>query len=253
MRHPRCACRSLPHPDSWQFPSRGKRNGFRLDENIPCEWNPSGNSNSPPQPRCGRSLPAPRHSSSLLPWLPPVVLGGKEKCLGKRPFAVDPLPRTAITGAFAHLNHFLRIVLVRAFRPDRLAFAHVETEAGLPNRDSLPDLGAQMHLDAPLGFVVSRHMIELCQIEISVELAINSRQEILVEGGCYAGVIVVCERERWDRLFEVGGQEERLSLGERCPNLAQELLAGTRSRIVDRAFHEKHQQLFAFAALRGHL
>src|SRR5579862_1509843 len=110
-----------------------------------------------------------------------------------------------------------------------------------------------MHLDAPLGFVVSRHMIELCQIEISVELAINSRQEILVEGGCYAGVIVVCERERWDRLFEVGGQEERVSLAQRRPDLAQDLIARRTVEIPDRASQEKHQQLFAFAALRGHL
>jgi hypothetical protein len=66
------------------------------------------------------------------------VLGGEEKILREAPLGIGPLAGAAIPGSLAHLDHFIQVVLVRAFGPDRLSFAKVKSKTRLPNRYSLP-------------------------------------------------------------------------------------------------------------------
>ena len=72
-------------------------------------------------------------------------LHGEEKILGEGPFGVDPLAIAAITGPLAHLDYFLWIVFVRAFGPNRFAFAQVEAETRFAERrgEGGPGVGFQ--------------------------------------------------------------------------------------------------------------
>ena len=51
-----------------------------------------------------------------------------------------------------------------------------------------------MHFDAAFLRVPTRFVFELIEIEISAQFAIDARQYVQVEGGSYAGGIVVSQK-----------------------------------------------------------
>ena len=69
-----------------------------------------------------------------------------------------------------------------------------------------------MHLDAALGFVVAHDVPKPAEIEIRVEFAVDSRENVLVESGRDAGGIVVGQFNYRNGLLEIGGQQERVAL-----------------------------------------
>ncbi len=68
-----------------------------------------------------------------------------------------------------------------------------------------------MHFDAALGFVVAHYVPKPAEIEIRVEFAVDSRENVLVERGRDARWIVVREFHYRNGLFEIGGQQERVA------------------------------------------
>src|SRR3984957_9703845 len=138
-------------------------------------------------------------------------LYGEEEVLGERPFGIKPLAVAAIAGPLTHLNDFSGIVFVRAFGPDGFAFTHIETETRFANGDALPGFRLQMHFHAPLGLVVTRHMLEKRQIEIGVEVAVDAREEVHIERGGHAGWVVIGGQQLRYRLFQVGGEQQRIA------------------------------------------
>ena len=59
----------------------------------------------------------------------------------------------------------------------------IDGEFGCGNIHGLAAHGAQMHLDAAILMIDSGHVLELREIEIGVEFAIDAGQQIQVEGG----------------------------------------------------------------------
>src|ERR1700683_1686484 len=132
---------------------------------------------------CGRERETLRNVRSRFQ---PLVTGcfrlyRKKQILRKRPFCVKPLLLATEPRPLPHLHHVLRIIFVRAFRPDRLALTQIKSLPRRLNRHPLPDLGPQMHFHAPLSFVIPRHVLKLRQIEIRAQLPVNSRQQIHIE------------------------------------------------------------------------
>ena len=109
-----------------------------------------------------------------------------------------------------------------------------------------------MHFHAPLRFVVARHVLETREIEIGVQFAIDSRQQILVECRRYARGIVV-GRSNCGIGFSrsVASSNASPSRKDRA-HFAQKLVAGRPVEISDRAAEKKNQQTLAVAAPRRH-
>src|SRR5271155_5313975 len=130
------------------------------------------------------------------------MLHRKEKVLRELPFGMEPLLGAAVSGPFAHANHFLWIVFVRTLRPNCFILAQVDAEAGLADGDALPGGGAEMHLDAPLRCAVAHHVFETREIKIGPEFAIDPRQQVLVECGGDTGGIIVSKQQPRHGLLE---------------------------------------------------
>src|SRR5579859_1730401 len=109
-------------------------------------------------------------------------LSGDEQAFGKRPFLVHTMPCCLEPCLPCHSDDVCQSVLVGTFGPDGFAGAKVHLEAaGSLDGDLVLDGGAQVHLHAVCRLVVKRLVLEQMQIEISLELAIDSSQQIEIE------------------------------------------------------------------------
>ena len=64
-----------------------------------------------------------------------------------------------------------------------------------------------MHFHSALGCIVAGHVLELFQVEIGAEFAVEARQQIHVERRGDSCRIVVRVNELFDRLFQVGCEQ----------------------------------------------
>ena len=71
-----------------------------------------------------------------------------------------------------------------------------------------------MHLDPPLGFVPPHDVLELRQVEIAPEFAVDAREQVLVECGGDASGIIVRQNQRRNWLFEIGRQQQRVTFAQ---------------------------------------
>lgn len=69
-----------------------------------------------------------------------MVLDRDEKVLGEWPLLIEPLGLAAEAGAAGHFDDFARIVFVRAFGPNGLAFLEQDTQTGGGNLNTLAAL-----------------------------------------------------------------------------------------------------------------
>ena len=140
------------------------------------------------------------------------------------------------------LHHLVRLVLVGALRPDRLAGLERDRDSGATDLRALVAKGNQVHLDAPLARVPDRLVLERGQIEVRAELPDHPHQDVLVERGSDAERVVVSEQELVDRLDQVRAQEERISRTHGLPDLGEEIVRGRRIEVADVRSEKEDQQ-----------
>src|SRR5580700_7797695 len=103
-----------------------------------------------------------------------------------------------------------------------------------------------MHLDASLGFVVAHHMLETREIKISRELAVDSREQILVERGRHSGGIVVSQFQHVHRLLKISREQQCIAFVQDRSHLAEKLISGRAVEITNRTAEKQKEDLFAF-------
>ena len=86
---------------------------------------------------------------------------------------------------------------------DRLSRLQPQGHAGPAHLDPLPDHRTQMHLDTLRLGIVSHRMLELAQIEIAVELAVDAAQQVAIESSGHAGGIVIGVDQARNRFHQV--------------------------------------------------
>jgi hypothetical protein len=80
-----------------------------------------------------------------------------------------------------------------------------------------------MHLDAARLAVEACDMLELAQVKIRVELAVDARQQVKIECCRNSKLIVVSSDHLRVGLFQIRSQQHRISGFEDAPDLIQKL------------------------------
>src|SRR5690348_6164615 len=93
-------------------------------------------------------------------------------------------------------------------------------------------------------------MLESRKIEISVELAIDSRKQVLVKRRRHAGGIVVGQHQSGNRLLKIGGEQKCIVFAQNRTHFAQKLLACEPLKVSNRASQKQDQQFFISAPSR---
>src|SRR5262249_46993134 len=78
-------------------------------------------------------------------------------------------------------------------------------------------------------------MLELLQIKICSEFAIDTREKVHVESGGDARWIVIGEKLNFCTFFKVGAKEQGIARFEDGSNLAKELVGGRAIKVADSA------------------
>ncbi len=101
-------------------------------------------------------------------------------------------------------------ILVRTLGMNRLTLAEAELHPGDP--DDLGLLADQMHLDAFLGSDVVSPVPKLVEIEVGIELAVDSLEEVEIERRGDAPAIVVGRPDDRFVLLEIEADQESSAL-----------------------------------------
>src|SRR5579875_3863462 len=86
------------------------------------------------------------------------------------------------------------------------------------------------------------------QIEIAFQLAINARQQIQVERRCNSRGVIVRAHHLFDRLHQVGAQQERITRRKDVTDIPQEILRRTWIKVSNRTIQKQHQQALILGA-----
>src|SRR5947209_4764623 len=101
-----------------------------------------------------------------------------EQALSKGPLAVNPLGIALEASFTRQLEQLGERVLVAAFRPDGFILAKIDGEAGARNINCLPAHGLDVHFDAARLGIEEGQVLEVREIEISIELTIDASEQI---------------------------------------------------------------------------
>src|SRR6185312_4702169 len=115
--------------------------------------------------------------------------------LGKRPFVVDPLRLAVEPRDVGQARDFVVRILVAVLGPDGFAILESDLQIRGMNRDRLLAQRLQMHLYASGLRIESRQVTELIQVEIRIQLPVDTDQKIEIERGSDSQRIVVCLNE----------------------------------------------------------
>ena len=138
-----------------------------------------------------------------------------------------------------------------AFGPDGFAFEKLNQQFGARNRDGLLDGREQMHLNASRLVIDAGNVLEVAEIKIGIELAIDASQQVEVKRGGDAELIVIGSDQLRVGLHEICTQQHRIPGNEDVANFAQKVHSSGTIKIADRAAQEQNQKMLAVAALRG--
>ena len=76
-----------------------------------------------------------------------------------------------------------------------------------------------MHFHAPVLRVVARFVAESREIEIRVQLAVDSREKIQIERSRGADGIVIGRQQLRKRLFQIRAEQQRIAADTECAAL----------------------------------
>src|SRR5208282_5362449 len=134
-----------------------------------------------------------------------------EQVFGKGPLFIDPLGFAPEAGIVRDLKYLFCGVFVAAFRPDRFSLKEFDRDLRRWNADRLSLFGKQMHLDAARIVIDSRHMSELTQVKIGIELAIDTGKQVEVKRSCYAQVVVIGMKQQRTWFFQVRSEKQGIA------------------------------------------
>ena len=98
---------------------------------------------------------------------------------------------------------------MRGLGPNGLAGAEGDSEIGFGDEHGLIQARAQVHFDAALLGVPARLVLEVAQLEIAAELAIDAAEQVEIERAGDAGGIVVGDQHAVRFLDQVGADEQQ--------------------------------------------
>ena len=127
------------------------------------------------------------------------------------PLFVDPLGVAAEASLSSEPADFSGRIFVAAFGPDGLTCDKIDNAIGLGDRHPLVSFGAQVHFYTAFVLVEADRVLELRQVKISVQFAIDASQQIQIEGCGDAQRIVVGIEQLGNRLLQVGPQQQRVA------------------------------------------
>ena len=130
--------------------------------------------------------------------------------------AVGPAVDRLETGLLRQRAEFVDCVFVGILGVDQLAGAEMKMPVG--GRHGL--LGEALHIELhpPFCLAVERDMRKTIEIEIAAELAVDPRQQVQVERGVHAGLVVVSAVEDCRVLLQIGADQHLAARAEQlCP------------------------------------
>src|ERR1700733_9844442 len=102
---------------------------------------------------------------------------------------ISPGGCRAPAGAFSQACELIEIVFIRTLCVNSFALSEAKRLPGDMNR--LTPAADQMHFDPALVLVIDRTVAETCEIEVTIQLAIDADQQVQIEGCGDVGRIVV--------------------------------------------------------------
>jgi len=176
-------------------------------------------------------------------------LGGDPEIFGEGPFLVDPGGFAAEAGLASHVGKFRARVFVAGFGPDGFSSDQIEGSTGRGDGNRLVDTGLEMHFDAAGGFIENGDVLELGNVEIGANFAIETSEDIEIEGSGDADGVIVGSDERGDGLHKIRAEEERIAGAKSFANAGKKIDASRAIEIADGAAEEKDEEvLICFAA-----
>ncbi len=127
--------------------------------------------------------------------------------------------------------------------------AHGEPDGGQVH--GLVGQRAQPHLDPFVPRIPHRDVLELVGVEVGAELGVQHREDVLVELGGDAGVVVVRGDQHGRILDQVGAEQEEVAGAQPGPDPGQERGALIGQQVPDRAAQEGDQPGGGRVAVRG--
>src|SRR5579862_793997 len=125
------------------------------------------------------------------------ILFGDEQIFSEGPLIVDPLCFAAESGDASRFKDFFERIFVAALSPDSFAFEELDGNFGGGNLNRLITFRAKVHFNAASCVVDPGKVLELREIKIGVEFAIDAGEQVEVERGSYAEFVIVgCEQLR---------------------------------------------------------
>ncbi len=163
----------------------------------------------------------------------------------ERPLIIDPLRGATEAGGAGQGNHFWQRVFVTALSPDGFALEKFNGKLSGVNGNGLAAHGPQVHFNATSLVINSCDVLELRQIEVSVQFAIDASQQVQIEGGGHAKFVVVRRQQLNTGFLQVGSEQQRISGLKNTSNFAEKLDTRRSVEVADGAAEEQYKKMLA--------
>src|SRR5436190_22848091 len=128
-------------------------------------------------------------------------------------------------------HEVLERVFIAVLGMDGLFGGEIECAPG--GSDVLAHLADEVHLDPVVLGIVEGAMVEGLEIEISVELAIDARQQVEIELCSEAGLVIVSGVKDAHLLHQIDSNDQGSVSSQHPPGVAQECAGFVRLEIAD--------------------
>src|SRR5262249_3341547 len=95
-------------------------------------------------------------------------------------------------------------------------------------------------------------VVELLQVEVGLQFAIDARQKIQVESGGNPQLVVIGGQQLRAGFFQIGAEQQRVARLKNVANFRENLHSRRTVEIADRASEKENKQVLPFAPLCGY-
>src|SRR5262245_39829461 len=149
---------------------------------------------------------------------------------------IKPHARWREAGRFGQGRKRFEVVLVGIFGVYRFARFKLDLQHGFrfggANIDLLLGEADQVDFYAALLFVEKGAVFEQLEVEIGVQFAVDAEQRVPAEGSRQAERVVVGGFERFARFFQIGAEQQTVTLPQRAANLSKQFARFVRSVVA---------------------
>ena len=170
---------------------------------------------------------------------------------GKTPRLIHPLRLAVEAGVVCEADEFVMRIFVGAFGPDSFVLFELNGYGGLRDGNFLPGAGAEVHFDTVRCFIEDGEVRELRKVEVGAEFAIDSGQEVEIEGGGDSNRVIVSVNQGLYGFEHVGAEQKRVAGLENLAQIVEEVRACGAIEITDGAAKKEDEQMFARGPARG--